>query len=337
MQAIVLREVGPSEGLRIETVPDPIPGPGEVVVRLLASALNHRDVWIRKGQYAGITFPAILGSDGCGVVEEIGEGVEPSLVGRRVVIDPGLEWGDDPRSQGPKFRVLGMPDDGTYAEKIRIPAGNVHDAPANLSDYEAAAIPLAALTAYRALVTRARLALGETVLITGIGGGVSAFGLQIAKALGARVIVASRHDAKLAAAAALGADAGVNVTDPNWPKLAVKLTGGEGPDVVLDSVGGETFAKALAAVRRGGRIVTYGATSGPVEKFELTRLFWKQVDILGSTMGTPSEFAAMLAMVRQGAIQPTVARVFALSEASAAHRYLEESNQFGKVVLDPQA
>ena len=337
MRAVVLREVGPSDTLRIESVPDPSPGPGEVVVRLLASALNHRDLWIRKGQYAGIKFPAILGSDGCGVIEGVGEGVDPTIVGRRVVIDPGLGWGDDPKAQGPKFRVLGMPDDGTYAEKIRVPASSVHNAPAHLSDHEAAALPLAALTAYRALVTRARLQAGEALLITGIGGGVSAFGLQIAKAIGARVIVTSRDDAKLAVAQGLGADAGVNVSDPDWAKAVVKLTGGEGPDVVLDSVGGATFAKALAAVRRGGRIVTYGATTGPVESFELTRLFWKQVDILGSTMGTAQEFAAMLELVSHRTIRPPVAKVFPLAEASAAHDYLEAGGQFGKVVLDPRA
>jgi zinc-binding alcohol dehydrogenase/oxidoreductase len=335
MRAVVLRAVGPCESLRLEQVPDPNPGPGEVVVRLEAAALNHRDVWIRKGQYGGIRFPAILGSDGAGTVETVGEGVDRAWTGHSVVLDPGLGWGTDPRAQGPDFRVLGMPDDGTYAELIRIPAASLHSRPAHLSAQEAAALPLAGLTAYRALVTRARLREGETVLITGIGGGVSACGLLIAKALGARVIVSSRSDAKLERAAAMGADAGVNVSNADWGKQVGKLAGGEGPDVILDSVGGETFARALAIVRRGGRIVTFGATTGPVEKLELTRLFWKQVDILGSTMGNPAEFSAMLALVAAKQIKPAIARVFPLAEAAEAHRFLENAEQFGKVVLDP--
>jgi zinc-binding alcohol dehydrogenase/oxidoreductase len=335
MRAIVLREVGPCESLRLEEVADPTPGPGEVVVRLQAAALNHRDIWIRKGQYAKIRFPAILGSDGAGTVESVGEGVDSGWVGRSVVIDPGLGWGDDPRVQGPDFRVLGMPDDGTYAEFIRIPVESVHDQPAHLSAQEAAAVPLAGLTAYRALVTRARLCEGETVLITGIGGGVAGVGLLIAKALGARVVVSSRSDRKLEQAAAMGADACLNSTNADWGKMAVKLAGGEGPHVVLDSVGGETFARALAIVRPGGRIVTFGATTGPVERLELTRLFWKQLDLLGSTMGNAAEFAAMLALIDKQEIHPPVSRVFPLAEAAEAHRFLESSEQFGKVVLDP--
>lgn len=335
MRAIVLREVGPCDSLRLEDVADPRPGRGEVVVRLQAAALNHRDVWIRKGQYAGIRFPTILGSDGAGTVESIGEGVEERWVGRSVVIDPGLGWGNDPRVQGPDFRVLGMPEDGTYAELVRVPVANLHDRPAHLSAHEAAALPLAGLTAYRALVTRGRLVKGETVLITGIGGGVAGFGLLIAKALGARVVVSSRSDRKLQQAAAMGADAGVNSSSPDWAKTAVQLSGGEGPDVVLESVGGETFARALAIVRRGGRIVTLGATTGAVERLELTRLFWKQLDLLGSTMGNATEFSAMLRLVETNAIHPPVSRVFPLAEASESHRYLESSEQFGKVVLDP--
>lgn len=337
MKAIVLRAVGGPEALRIEEVADPSPGPGEVVVRLKAAALNHRDVWIRKGLYGGITFPAILGSDGAGDVASVGPGVDPTLVGRSVLIDPGLDWGDDPRVQGAKFRVLGMPDDGTYAQLIKVPAANVLDRPPGLSDAEAAAIPLAGLTAYRALVTRARIQPGETVLVTGIGGGVSAFALQIAKALGARVFVTSGSDHKLELAAKLGADGGVNYKSGDWAKAIVKMTDGEGPHVVIDSVGGDTFAKLLGVVRRGGRIVTYGATTGPVEKYELTRLFWKQVDVLGSTMGTPDEFAVMVGLVARSGLKPAVDRIYPLAEAGEAQRRMEEAGQFGKIVLDVTA
>ena len=335
MRAVVLRDLGSSDPLKLESVPDPSPGAGEAVVRLSASALNHRDIWIRKGKYGSIQLPAILGSDGVGVVEVVGSDGDSAWIGRRVVLDPGLDWGDDEAAHGPKFRVLGMPDDGTYAERIRVPVANLHDAPPHLSDHEAAALPLAGLTAYRALATRAKLRSGEILLVTGAGGGVSALAVPIARAIGARVIVTSRDDAKIQAAVDLGAEAGVNVSDPDWPKLVARLADGEGPHVVLDSVGGETLAKALSAVRRGGRIVVYGATTGPIEKFELTRLFWKHVDLMGTTMGSPREFAALLDLVNAHAIRPAVSRVFPLSDAAAAQAYLEGSNQFGKVVLDP--
>jgi zinc-binding alcohol dehydrogenase/oxidoreductase len=337
MKAVVLHETGPAESLRLETVDDPQPGPSDVIVRLEAAALNHRDVWIRKGQYAGIKLPVILGSDGCGTVVQVGTDISIDWLdwlGRSVMINPGLDWGPDSRASGPNFRILGMPDAGTFAELVRVPAENVCDRPAYLSANEAAAIPLAGLTAYRALVSRAQLKSGETVLITGIGGGVSALGLQIAKALGARVVVTSRSDWKLGEALKLGADATLNVASGDWSKEAIKLCGGEGPDVILDSVGGETFGRALSAVRRGGRIVTYGATTGPAERFEITKLFWKQVDLLGTTMGTPAEFAAMLSLFEKHAIRPAVARVFPLAEAGDAQNYMEQAEQFGKIVLD---
>src|SRR5438094_2360520 len=260
MKAIVLREIGGPEVLRLETIADPAPGPGEVVVRLKAAALNHRDVWIRKGMYAGIKLPVILGSDGAGVVESVGPGVNSPRVGAEVVINPSLDWGDDPRVQGPNFRILGLPDDGTYAERVKAPAGAVQPKPAGWSWEESAALPLAGLTAYRAVVTRAQVASGDTVLVTGIGGGVSLFALQIAKAQGARVVVTSGSDAKLERARQLGAVGGANYKKGDWGADVVKLLGGTGPDVVIDSVGGETFGRCGDIARPGPRIVTYGAT-----------------------------------------------------------------------------
>jgi zinc-binding alcohol dehydrogenase/oxidoreductase len=181
MRAVVLNAVGDVDHLRVEERPDPHPGPGEAVVRLRAAALNHRDVFIRKGQYAGIKFPIILGSDGAGEVAEVGPDVDPSWLGREVVIDPSFNWGPDDRAQDSGFHILGLPVDGTYAEMVRIPAANLHPKPRALSWEEAAAVPLASVTAYRALVTRGRVQAGETVLITGIGGGVTATALVIAK------------------------------------------------------------------------------------------------------------------------------------------------------------
>jgi zinc-binding alcohol dehydrogenase/oxidoreductase len=333
MRAIILRDLGEADNLRIEELPDPKPGPNEVVVRLQAAALNHRDVWIRRGQYAGIKLPIILGSDGSGNVSAVGEGVDRGLIGQAVIINPSLDWGPDDRMQGPNFRILGMPDDGTYAQLVKVPAQNVLPRPAGLSAEEAAALPLAGLTAYRAVVTRAQVQRGETVLVTGIGGGVATFALQIARQRGARVLVTSGSDAKLASAQKLGAEGGVNYRSADWAKDLNKLAGGEGPDVVVDSAGGPTFAKAVELVRPGGRIVTYGATTGAVEKLEVRRIFWKQISILGSSMGTGREFQEMLALFGPGGLRPVIDQVFPLAEAPAAHRRMEEAGQFGKIVL----
>jgi NADPH:quinone reductase-like Zn-dependent oxidoreductase len=334
MRAVVLREPGGPENLKLEEVPDPSPGVSEVVVRLKAAALNHRDVWIRSGTGAyagGFKQRVILGSDGAGEVLSVGSGGDRSLVGRAVVINPSLDWGDDHAAQGPDFRILGLPDDGTYAQAVRVSAGNVHPKPAALSFEEAAALPLAALTAYRAVVSRARVQAGETVLVTGIGGGVSTFALQIAAHLGARVLVTSGSDAKLARAREMGATGGANYRTQDWAReIAAQSKGG--PDVVIDSVGGETFAKCVEILKAGGRIASYGATTGPVKDFVLRNLFWKQATAVGTTMGSPREFAAMLKLYDQG-LRPVVDKVFPLADTVAAHRRMEEAGQFGKIVL----
>jgi zinc-binding alcohol dehydrogenase/oxidoreductase len=334
MRAVVLREPGGPENLKLEEVPDPSPGVSEAVVRLKAAALNHRDVWIRSGTGAyagGFKQRVILGSDGAGEVLSVGSGGDRSLVGRAVVINPSLDWGDDDAAQGPDFRILGLPDDGTYAQAVRVSAGNVHPKPAALSFEEAAAIPLAALTAYRAVVSRARVQAGETVLVTGIGGGVSTFALQIAAHLGARVLVTSGSDAKLARAREMGAAGGANYRTQDWAReIAAQSKGG--PDVVIDSVGGETFARCVEILKAGGRIASYGATTGPVKEFVLRNLFWKQATAVGTTMGSPREFAAMLKLYDQG-LRPVVDKVFPLADTAAAHRRMEEAGQFGKIVL----
>jgi NADPH:quinone reductase-like Zn-dependent oxidoreductase len=336
MRAIVLRKPGAPENLSIEEVEDPTPAADEVVVRLKAAALNHRDVWIRSGTgayAAGFERRVILGSDGAGEIVAAGRDAGARLVGQSVVINPSLDWGEDDLAQGPKFRILGLPDDGTYAEQIRVPARNVHAKPAALSFEEAAAIPLAALTAYRAVVSRARVQPGETVLVTGVGGGVSTFAVQIAARLGARVLVTSGSDAKLARARELGASGGANYRTQDWAREILAQTGGAGPDVAIDSVGGSTFVRAVEILRPGGRIATYGATTGPLQDYVLRNLFWRQITVLGTTMGSPREFAAMLALYGEGGLRPVVDRVFPLAEAAAAHRRMEEAEQFGKIVL----
>jgi len=332
MKAIMLRELGGPERLVLDEVDEPRPGPGEAVVALRAAALNHRDAWIRKGLYAGIKLPVILGSDGAGEVAAVGEGVAPSWLGRHVVINPSLGWGGDARVQGPAYKILGLPDDGTYAERVKVPAENLFAKPAALSWEAAAAIPLAGLTAYRAVVTRARVQPGETVLITGIGGGVATLALLVARHLGARVIVTSSSDAKLARARQAGADGGVNYTHDDWGTQVQALSGG-GPDVIVDSAGRDVFSTLLDIVKPGGRVVTYGATTGSPSTVEVRRIFWKQLGILGSTMGTPAEFADMLTMF-DGPLVPIIDRVFPLTAAPDAHRRMDQGDQFGKIVLE---
>ena len=254
MKAVVLRELGGPEKLQLETMPNPTLGPDEVLIGLKAAALNHRDVWIRTGRYAGIKLPIILGSDGAGDIVEVGTRVDPGLVGRSVVIYPAMNWGDDDKAPGPGFQILGLPDNGTYAQFIAVPAFHAFPKPASLSFEQAAALPLALLTAYRALVTRAQLRAGETCLITGIGGGVSSFVLQLAVAVGARVLVTSSSDAKLEEARKIGAAGGANYRTQDWGSEILRLCDGRGLQVVVDSAGGDTFMKALELVSPGGRV-----------------------------------------------------------------------------------
>lgn len=332
MKAIVLRELGGPDKLLLEEVPDPQPGAGEVVVKLKAAALNHRDQWIRHGQYAGIKLPVILGSDGAGVVYSVGEGVDSVWLGREVVINPSLDWGSNELAQGKNYRILGLPDDGTYAEFIKVPAENVAAKPDHLSFEEAAAIPLAALTAYRAVATRAQVKAGETVLVTGVGGGVATFAVQIAKALGARVFVTSGSDEKIERAKELGAEGGANYKTQDWAKEITALSGG-GPDVIIDSAGADTLETAVKIVKPAGRIVFFGATNGLAPGLDLRRIFFKQLNLLGSTMGSPREFAAMLQLYNDQKLKPAVDKIFPLAETPAAHQRMEEAGQFGKIVL----
>jgi NADPH:quinone reductase-like Zn-dependent oxidoreductase len=332
MRAIVLTALGDSDHLRLEQRPDPVPGPGAAIVRLRAAALNRRDVFIRRGQYAGIKLPIILGSDGAGEVVDVGEDVDRGWIGREVVIDPSLNWGSDERAQDNAFNILGLPLNGTYAEMVAVPAANLHLKPPHLSWEEAAAVPLASVTAYRALVTRGRVQPGETLLITGIGGGVATTALVMARHLGANIYVTSGHESKIEAAKRLGALGGVNHRNGDWVKA---LVGGIGfrPDVVIDSAGGDTFNKALDALRPGGRLVSYGATLGPSPDVEVRRIFWKQLNVFGSTMGSPSDFAAMLKLYNVAGLRPVIDKVFPLEQAGDAHIRLEASDQFGKIVL----
>ena len=333
MKAVVLRERGGPEMLRVETWPEPVAGPGEAIVALRAAALNHRDIWIRRGTTSASTAPIVPGSDGAGHVVAVGAGVNPSWNGAAVVINPSLDWGADPRVQGPHWRILGLPDDGTYAELVKVPAANLHRKPEALTFEQAAAVPLAGLTAYRALVTRARVRSDDVVLVTGIGGGVALFALAIARSVGAAVFVTSGSDDKISRARALGASGGVSYRVPDWPRQLTDMTDGKGPSVIVDGTGGESLAKAIEIVRPGGRVVNYGGTGGPIAPLSPRSIFWKQIDVMGSTMGTSAEFGAMLRLYDEGALRPVVDSVLPLEEAAAAHARMERGDQFGKIVL----
>ena len=326
MRAVRIHEDGGPEVLVLEEAPDPVAGPGEVLVRLRASALNHLDVWIRKG-LPSVPKPRILGADGSGVVEALGDGVTGFEPGDRVVLNPGIEVG------GGRIHVIGEHGDGTNAELIAVPATNVHPIPDGLSFEEAAAFPLVFETAYRMLVTRAGLREGEWVLAWGAGGGVSTATLAIAKALGARVIVTSSSDSKLERARELGADATVNHATGDVKAAVQEATGGHGIDVVVETVGEATWATSLQIAAPGGRIAVCGATTGPNPPAALHRIWWKQLSILGSTMGTGEDFAGAYELVASGRARPVVDTVLPLDEIRAAHERLEAGEQLGKIVL----
>src|ERR671915_2085114 len=324
MRAIRIHEDGGPEVLRYEDVPEPVAEPGDVLIRLRAASLNHLDLWVRQGR-PSVPKPRILGADGAGVVEAVGEGVGDLEPGDRVVINPGL-------AHGSRITVLGEHTDGTHAELVAVPASNVYPIPDGLGFEEAAAFPLVFLTAYRMLATKARVEEGEWVLVWGAGGGVGTAAFSIAKALGARAIAVSSSEAKLERLRELGADATLNYGTQDVAAEVRELTGG-GADVVIEHVGEATWQGSLQAARPGGRIVVCGATSGPNPPASLHRLWWKELTVYGSTMGTKEDFEGAYELVRTGRARPIVDRVFPLSEARAAHEHLERGDQLGKVVL----
>jgi NADPH:quinone reductase-like Zn-dependent oxidoreductase len=316
MKAVRIHVDGGPEVLRYEDAPDPQPGPGEVLVRLRAASLNHLDLWVRKG-LPSVPKPRILGADGAGIREDTGE---------RVVINPGIE-------HGKRIDVVGEHMDGTHAELVSVPEANVYPLPDGLSFEEAAAFPLVFETAYRMLVTKAGLHEGEWVLLWGIGSGVATAGLAIAKALGARALVTSSSDEKLERARELGADATVNHATGDVRAAVEEATGGAGIDVVLEHVGEATWATSLQAARPGGRIAVCGATSGPNPPAALHRIWWKQLTIYGSTMGTKVDFEGAYELVASGRAKPVIDSVLPLEEARAAHERMEAGEQFGKIVF----
>jgi NADPH:quinone reductase-like Zn-dependent oxidoreductase len=316
MKALVLNEANPYPAL--QDVPDPIPQQGEVVVDIKAAALNHRDVWITKGKYPGIQYPVILGSDGAGL-----------LGGKPVVVQPGMEWGPDERFQGKQYHILGTPKNGTFSQKLLVDREQVFAMPPHLDLIEAAALPLAGLTAYRALFTRCQAQAGEKLLITGIGGGVALACLQFAVAIGMEVFVTSSADEKISRAVDLGAKGGANYRDSAWNKSLQKAVP-NGFDVIIDSAGGEGFQHLVKLCAPGGRMGIYGGTKGTITDISPQLIFWRQISILGSTMGSDKDFAEMLAFVEAHAIRPVIDSVHKMETAEKAFSRMAAGEQFGK-------
>jgi NADPH:quinone reductase-like Zn-dependent oxidoreductase len=321
VKAIRIHEDGGPDVLRYEDAPDPVPDTGQVLIDLRAASLNHLDVWVRRG-LPSVPKPRILGADGAGIVVS-GDGFQPE---ERVVINPGLDHGDG------TITVVGEHTDGTHAERIAVAAEQVYRLPDELDFETAAAFPLVFETAYRMLVTKADLREGEWVLVWGIGSGVSTASLAIAKALGAHVIVTSGSGAKLERARELGADAALNHDTDDVPGTVKELTSG-GAHVVVDHVGAATWQRSLASARTEGRVCVCGATTGPNPPAQLHRIWWKQLTIYGSTMGTRADFEAVFELVTSGRVVPVIDHVFPLAEAAAAHERLEAGEQLGKIVL----
>lgn len=334
MKAAVIKNL--HEPLVIEEVEKPQAGSGEVIVQLKAASLNHRDVWIQKGLYPKITTPIIPGSDGAGIVSEVGEGVDPAWIGKEVLINPSHNWGDNPAFYGADHKILGLPDNGTFAEFVKVEACYLVKKPAYLSFEQAATLPLGALTAWRALHTRANFQSGDKVLVTGAGGGVALFVIQFAIAAGAEVWVTSGSDQKIQKAIELGAKGGINYKNPTWFRdLLVKARGPKLGyfNVIIDSAGGAGFAKLIDIAAPGARICFYGGGTGNITDIVPAKVFFKQLNIIGTTMGTESEFQEMISFVEEKEIIPIIDTVFPLDQAEKALRLMDSGQQFGKIVL----
>jgi NADPH:quinone reductase-like Zn-dependent oxidoreductase len=332
MKAIVLQRSLDSKVHLVE-LPKPVCQPNEVLIRIKAAALNHRDEWCRKGLYPNIQDGIVLGSDGAGIVEQIGTGVDSQLLGQEVMLNPALHWGENERAQGKNFEIIGMPRNGTFAEYVVVPADRVFPKPYHLSWEEAAALPLAGLTAYRAVAVQGKLKAGDQVLVTGIGGGVAQFAAQFVLALGAKLFVSSSSREKRSEALALGASDAFDYSVGNWSAAALESSGGM--DLIVDGASGDTLSQLMNIAKPGGRLVFYGATRGNPPQLEARKLFWNQLQLIGTTMGTDHDFSEMLALVDSLQLRPRIDAVFPLKDAGMALDRLKEGLQFGKIVLIP--
>lgn len=325
----------------VRELPDPEPGPHEVVIRLEAAALNHLDIWTLSGALnIPHEFPHVLGADGAGRIEKLGPDVRGLRVGDLVVVNPGLSCGAcelcraGDQSNCTTFRLLGEHVAGTFAERVVVPSANVFPCPGHLSSAEAAALGVTFITAYRMLFTRGGLRPGEWVLITGIGGGLALSLLQLALPVAGRIFVSSSSREKLDRAIEMGAESGVNYEEEDVGKWARHATSRRGVDLVVDSAGGPALEGGIRALRKGGRLVNAGATAGRVTEIDIRRIFWNQLTLLGSTMGSTTDVADMLRAVAGSKLRPLVDRTFPLDEGVDALQHLESGERFGKVVLE---
>ena len=341
MKAVIFEQHGGPEVLKLTEVPDPKIKASEVLVEVRACALNHLDVWVRNGLPGiKIPLPHILGDDIAGVVREVGELVTWVNVGDEVMIQPGVSCGHCAECLAGRdnmcddYDMIGYRRDGGYAELVAVPGVNVIPKPKYLSWPEAAALPLVTLTAWHMLVARANVQPGEDVLVHAAGSGVGSLGIQIAKLRGARVITTASSDDKLVKAQELGADETINYTRDDWPKEVKRLTHGRGVDVVFEHTGAVTWPGSILSLKKGGRLVTCGATSGFDAKTDLRHVFYRHLTILGSMMGSKADLLAAMKFIESGQLRAVVDRTLPLEEARKAHELIENRAQFGKVVLD---
>ncbi|HEU4562559.1 MAG TPA: zinc-binding dehydrogenase [Longimicrobium sp.] len=342
MRAAIFHEHGGPEVVRIEEVPQPRPGSGEVLVQVKASALNHLDLWVRRGLPIETTMPHIGGSDIAGIIAEVGVDIDRARVGERVVINPNLydgtcEWcrrGE--QSMCPNFRILGEHTNGGFAEYVTAAAAHAYRLPDDYSFEDAAALPIAYMTAWRALHSRARLQQDESVFVVGASGGTALAAVQIALLIGARVFALTSGAENVARLHEFGAAHVYDRTaDAEWAKALMRDTGGRGVDVVVENVGAATWKGSVRALAPGGRLVTYGATAGPRVEIDIRALFWRQTSIMGTTMASNAEFEQMLEAAFAGRFRPVIDTVMPLDQARQAHERLEAGGQFGKIVLVP--
>lgn len=330
MKALLLVDHA-DEQLQLTEVDRPEPKPGQALIKIKAAALNRRDQWCREGKYPNLVYNCIMGSDGSGVVESVGHAEDTSWVGKEVIINPNINWGYNPAAQSPDYRLLGMPDNGTFAEYIVVNVDRLHSKPANLDMEAAAALPLAGVTAYRAVFTQGHVKSGDNVLISGVGGGVAQFAFLFSVAAGANTYITSSNNQKLEKAIELGAKGGFNYKTVDWPKTALKQTGGF--DVVIDSAGGDQINDFIRMINPAGSIVFYGATNGLPKSLDLYRLFWSQGRLQGSTMGSDEEFETMIAFIEKHKIKPVIDSIRPFDDIISGFNDLKDGKQFGKIII----
>jgi NADPH:quinone reductase-like Zn-dependent oxidoreductase len=341
MKAAVFSEFGGPEVIRLADMEIPQPGPGEVRVSVRASAMNHLDLWVRRGLPFEITMPHIGGSDVAGVVEAVGPGVEGVIPGTRVVVDPSLDYDwyhgtpSGPGLPGREFRIIGEHTQGGFAEYCVVPAANLLEIPEGVPFETAAAASLVSVTAWRGLMVRGALRAGERLLVTGASGGVATMAIQLGRLAGAQVFTVTSGPENVERALELGAHVAYDRSEVDWGRALWEDTGREGVHLAFDSVGEAVWPQCLKALGVGGRLVTFGATTGARGETEIRTVFWKQLSILGSTMGSPDDYRRVMELVFHGQIRPVIHEVLSLENARRAHELLEAGAGFGKLVLKP--